>query len=125
MKSFLPHPWNAPGSLGVNILTSNVGPVRRAAVVSQKPGIRELGAAWGELGGLGHSQWFGKRILAPQEESGSHAERVSLPLLHAESKAASTQGGAAGPVMWLELGRLGQEADSQVSPQGKGWRWNT
>ena len=33
----------------------------------------------GELGGLGHSQWFGKRILAPQEESQSHTEREGFP----------------------------------------------
>lgn len=33
----------------------------------------------GELGGLGHSQWFGKRILAPQEESQSHTGREGFP----------------------------------------------
>ena len=41
-------------------------------MVSQEPGM-------GELGGLGHSQWFGKRILAPQEESQSHTEREGFP----------------------------------------------
>ena len=72
------------------------------------------------VSGLGREFWPHRRNPSPTQK-----ERVSLPLLHTESKAVSTQGGAVGPVMCLELGRLGQEAGSQDGPQGKGWRWNT
>lgn len=72
----------------------------------------------GTVSGLGREFWPHRRNPGPTQK-----ERVSLPLLQRAGWPAHRE--EAGPVMWLELGKLGQEADSQEGPQGKGWRWNT
>lgn len=49
-----------------------------------------------------------------------HRKRVSLPLLHTESKAVNTQGGAVGPVDVVGTGETGAGGrQSGRSPRGK------
>ena len=66
--------------------------------------------ALGTVSGLGREFWPHRRNPGPTQK-----ERVSLSLL-LQRAGQPAHREEAGPVMWLELGRLGQEAESGRPP---------